>query len=211
DFRSMMYAVIATTPTYHDWLLFCDMQGAFAHRKRVFQILQSTNSGRWTLKMPSDAVFVDQLFKTFPDAKVIWTHRDPYAAFASSMSMRGTSRPMFNKDVGLDYMRTRFPLQLALHLARPLEASRRRPGDFYHLYYDDLVADPVAAMKKVYAFLGDPFTDAAETGMRAWLAANPQGRFGAHRYALPEWGFEKKDLDPYFADYLRVHPVAKTA
>ena len=207
DFKSLMWAVLSSTPTYHDWLLCCDMQSAFLHRKRVLQILQSTNPGRWVLKLPSDALFIRTLFATFPDAKVIWTHRDPYASFASSMSMRATSRPLFNKDADLGYMRERFPLQLALHLMRPLELSRERPADVFHLYYDDLTADPMAQLKRIYAWLGDPWTEQAESGMRAWLEANPQGRFGKHSYSLEQWGFSQRDLEPYFADYLHAHPV----
>ena len=53
DFRSLMFAVLSDTPTYHDWILFTDMATAYAHRKRVLQVLQSTNGGRWVLKMPS--------------------------------------------------------------------------------------------------------------------------------------------------------------
>jgi hypothetical protein len=208
DFKSLMLAVLSTTPTYHDWILFCDMTSAFAHRKRVLQVLQSTNPGRWVLKMPSDSLFIRTVFAMFPDAKVIWTHRDPFAAFASSMSMRGNSRPMFNKDAGVAYMRERFPLQLALHAMRPLEVSRERPNDIYHLYYDDLIRDPIAQMKKVYGWLDDPWTPSAETGMQAWLGANPKGRFGKHSYSLAEWGLTKKDLAPYFSDYLKAHPVA---
>jgi hypothetical protein len=211
DFKSLMLAVIADTPTYHDWLLFCDMTSAFAHRKRVLQILQSTNPGRWVLKMPSDSLFIRTLFATFPDAKVIWTHRDPYATFASSMSMRAHSRPIFSQDAGVAYMRERFPLQLALHLARPLAMSRERPRDIYHLYYDDLVVDPLAQMKKVYAWLGDAWTDSADAGMKTWLHQNPQGRFGKHKYSLSQWGFTRQELSPYFSDYLKVHPVATSA
>lgn len=208
DFRSLMLAVLSTTPTYHDWILFCDMTSAFAHRKRVLQVLQSTNPGRWVLKMPSDALFVRTLFATFPDAKVIWTHRDPFAAVASSMSMRGQSRPMFNNDAGVTYMRDRFPLQLGLHALRPLEMSRERPNDIYHLYYDDLMRDPISQMKRVYAWLGDAWTPAAEAGMHAWLEANPQGRFGKHSYSLTQWGLTRKGLESYFSDYLKAHPVA---
>jgi len=211
DFRSLMFAVLSTTPSYHDWILFCDMASAFAHRRRVLQILQSTNPGRWVLKMPSDSLFIRTLFAAFPDAKVIWTHRDPYAAFASSMSMRGHSRPIFNKDADEGYMRDRFPLQLALHLARPLEMSRDRPQDIYDLYYDDLVTDPLAQLKKVYAWLGDAWTEATEAGMQAWLGENTQGRYGQHRYSLSQWGFRRQDLEPYFSDYLRVHPVDTSA
>jgi hypothetical protein len=209
DFKSLMYAVLSTTPTYHDWLLACDMTSAFAHRKRVYQILQSTNPGRWVLKLPSDALFIRTLFATFPDAKVIWTHRDPYAALASSFSMRSNSQALFNKQADVAYMRERFPLQLALHLTRPLELSRERPADIHHVYYADLVSQPLAQMKKLYSWLGDAWTEAAERKMQAWLDENPQGRFGKHDYNLSQWGFSKEELAPYFSDYLRVHPVAE--
>jgi hypothetical protein len=208
DFKSLMFAVLSTTPSYHDWLLLCDMRSAYEHRRRVLQVLQSSNPGRWVLKMPSDALFIRTLFETFPDARVIWTHRDPYAALASSLSMRAHSRPIFNRDAGLDYMRERFPLQLALHLTRPLELAVERPDAIYHLYYDELTTNAMAQMKKLYAWLGDAWTPAADRGMRAWLEDNPQGRFGRHDYSLEQWGFTRADLAPYFADYLRVHPVA---
>ena len=221
DFRSMMFTALSSTPVYADWILHCDMSSAFEHRKRVLQILQSTNPGRWVLKMPSDSVFISWIFRTFPDARIIWTHRDPYQAFASSFSMRGRSRKIFNRDIDLDYMRCKWPLQLGLHLRRPLELARDRPEDIYNLYYDDLTAGPIAEMKKVYAWLGDEWTDAArnggnyrsenaaERGMRTWLEENPQNRFGKHTYSLEEWGFTKEDITPYVADYLKIHPVAK--
>jgi hypothetical protein len=208
DFRSLMYSVLSSTPVYSDWLLFCDMAPAFAHRKRALQVLQMNNPGRWVLKMPSDSVFIRYVFQTFPDAKVIWTHRDPYAAFSSSMSMRLNGRQLVNKDPDVGYMRQKFPLQMAFHVTRPMQMTRERPGDIFHLYYDDLLKHPLAQMKKVYAWLGDPWSDAAEGGMRAWLDENPQGRFGTHKHSLADWGLSKRDLEPYFADYLRVHPVA---
>jgi len=77
DFRSVMFTALSTTPAYCDWILDCDMGAAFEHRKRVYQILQSTNPGRWVLKMPSDSLFIRWIFRTFPDARVIWTQRDP--------------------------------------------------------------------------------------------------------------------------------------
>lgn len=208
DFRSMMYMALSSTPVYADWILNCDMSSAYEHRKRVLQILQSTNSGRWVLKMPSDSVFIPWIFKTFPDARVIWTHRDPYAAFASSFSMRAKSWKIFNQRVDLDYMRCKWPQQLSLHVNRPLQMAQQRPQDIYHLYYDDMMADPIGQMKKVYRWLDNEWTAEAEAGMTKWLVDNPQGRFGKHSYSLSEWGFSKRELEPYFADYLKVHPVA---
>ena len=211
DFRSLMLAVTTTTPTYHDWLMFTNMESAFAHRKRALQILQSTNPGRWVLKMPSDSLFVRQIFKTFPDARVIWTHRDPYAAAASAFGMRGLSRPFSEIDSGPEYMRRYFPQQFAFHLARPLEVSQERPEDFYHLYYDNLIPDPIAEMRRVYDWLGDDWTAQSEQGMRAWMASNPQNKHGKHTYAFEDWGITRDDMVPYFSDYLRAHPVARGA
>ena len=210
DFRSMMFPAMTSVPTFADWVLFCDQSTSYAHRKRVLQILQTTNPGRWVLKMPSDSVFIPWIFRTFPDARVIWTHRDPFAATASSFSMRGNSRSIFQKDIDLPYMQSRFPIQLGLHTRRPLELARKRPDDIFNVYYDDLVGDPLAEMKKVYAWLGWDWAEDARQGMQGWLAENPQGRFGTHSYSLDQWGFTRKDLEPYFADYLKVHPVANS-
>ena len=119
--------------------------------------------------------FIRTLFTTFPDAKVIWTHRDPYATFASSISMRGKSRPIFNKDADVGYMRERFPMQMALHVMRPLQMSRERPNDIYNLYYDDLLADPIAQMKKVYAWLGDSVDRRGGDGHAGMVKGKPAG------------------------------------
>ena len=86
--------------------------------------------------------------------------------------------------------------------------AKQRPQDFYHLYYEDMMKEPLGALKKVYSWLGDEWTAETEQGMNAWLAANPQNRFGRHSYSLEQWGFTRKDLEPYFSDYLKEHPVA---
>lgn len=210
DFRSMMFTALSSTPVYADWLLHCDMSSAYLHRKRVLQILQSTNKGRWVLKMPSDSVFVRWIFETFPDARVIWTHRDPYAAFASSFSMRGRSRMIFNEHMDTEYMSGKWPLQLSLHVNRPLQLAQQRPNDFYNLYYDDLLANPIKQMQDVYDWLRFEWNEATDAGMADWLAANPQNKFGTHTYSLSEWGFTRQELEPYFSEYLKAHPVAKS-
>jgi hypothetical protein len=58
--------------------------------------------------------------------------------------------------------------------------------------------------------LGREWTADVDAGVQQWLRDNPQNKHGKHRYSLEDWGFSKKALEPYFSDYLRVHPVAKT-
>jgi hypothetical protein len=145
----------------------------------------------------------------FPDAQVVWTHRDPYECMASVMSLMGNSQPMWNNVTDIDYMAGHFPRHMGAHLSRTLEFSREQPGVVHHVYYDDLVSDPIGAVRRLYGELGDDFTPAAEAGMNAWLAENPQGRFGKHAYSLEQWGLSKDRLRPYFADYLKAHPLAR--
>jgi len=167
--------------------------------------LQSTNSGTWVLKMPSDAVFIDALVETFPDARLIWTHRDPVTAFASSMNMRGTSTRIFNQDIPRDYMAEKFPAQLAAHVLRPLRFAQQHPDRLYHLYYKEVMRDPIAAMQAIYSWLGEDWLPATETGMQRWLAENPQNKFGRHEYALEDWGLTAPQVTESVADYLAVH------
>ncbi len=91
----------------------------------------------------------------------------------------------------------------------PLAMQRQRPQDIYNLYYDDLMANPINAMKNIYAWLGDEWTNEAQAGMQQWLQVNPQNRFGAHDDSLQEWGVSRQEWEPYFAEYLAAHPVAK--
>jgi hypothetical protein len=208
DFKSLMLESLSPVPTYGDWILTCDMTSAYAYQRKVMQLLQSTNPGFWTLKMPSHALFIRTLFKVFPDARVIWTHRDPYAATASVLSLIGHAQPTMNTGADAAYMARHYPLQMAAHLSRTLEFSRERPEAVYNVYYDEMMRDPLGEMEQIYAWLGEALSPAARAGMQAWLEANPQGRFGRHDYSLDQWGLTRQGLAPYFADYLKAHPIA---
>ena len=41
----------------------------------------------WMLKSPFHLPYLEELFATFPDATVIWTHRDPAECIASACSL----------------------------------------------------------------------------------------------------------------------------
>ena len=66
DFRSLMFAVLSVTPTYHDWILFCDMATAFEHRKRVLQILQTEQFGAMGVEDAFGLAVHPPAFSDFP-------------------------------------------------------------------------------------------------------------------------------------------------
>jgi hypothetical protein len=49
---------------------------------------------RWMLKCPFHLPYLDELFETFPDATVVWTHRDPVECIGSACSLYYTLAAM---------------------------------------------------------------------------------------------------------------------
>lgn len=201
DFKAQSIEALFPAPRYSEWILACDMRSTYEYHRKVLQILQSTNPGRWNLKMPSHALHIKALLDVFPDARLIWTHRDVFKAAGSFLSLIEAIQSGFCVTPDRAFISRTYPRQFAEHLLRPL-AERRKRGRFYDQHYAELVRDPIAQMRALYDWLGDPFTPKAEAGMRAWLEENPQGRFGAHRYSLETYGLRVDDLKPMLAPYL---------
>jgi hypothetical protein len=75
------------------------------------------------------------------------------------------------------------------------------------VHYADLMRDPLQTMRALYRSLGDDFSAAAENAMRAWLADNPQGKFGKHEYALEQFGLTAERVRSMFEPYLSRYEV----
>jgi hypothetical protein len=68
--------------------------------------------------------------------------------------------------------------------------------------YDDIVADPVAVIRRIYDRHGRELTPAAEQAFQAWAADNPQHRYGRHAYSLEACGLTVDQVRSAFAPYL---------
>ena len=62
-------------------------------------------------------------------------------------------------------------------------------------------------MRQLYDWAGDPLLPEVEQAMLGWLARHPQGRFGAHRYSLEQYGLTKADLVPVYDEYLSAFDI----
>jgi hypothetical protein len=206
DFKSAAWDAFLPMPSYSEFLLNTDMRPTYQWHKRMLQVLQSKAPGHWALKAPSHALFVAALLDVYPDARLIWTHRDPLTAVASIASLIANVHRRFADDPDILWVRSHYPGQAAAHVNRAMAARRGREAQFFDLYYDDLVSDPLAEMRRLYAWLGDEFTPDVAAAMSAWLAANPQGKMGAHTYSLEQFGIDPVLIKRLFADYLQQHP-----
>jgi hypothetical protein len=190
-------------PSYHDWFLHkASYLPAFRFHKRLLQLLQAENGGRWTLKNPWHPLFLDDLTTVYPDAQLVMTHRDPAEAVGSACSLIRLVRPMFSNVVDLRVIADQMIETFDLMIERQ-NAYRDKHGEksIYDIQYVEQLRDPVGEMRKLYAHFGEPFTPAAEVAMNKLVADNPQGKHGKHIYSLEEFGLTAAGVRQHFRTY----------
>jgi len=202
DFKSMIWEAMGRLPAYREWMMQVDMTPAYQYHKRFLQLLQADAPGIWNLKMPSHALWLDTVLKVYPDARLVWTHRDPLQATGSFCSMIDHAHQLYVGRSDREWIADNMPWQAVEHARRALDFSDRHPGRVIDVHYADVVRDPIATMRSLYAALGDEYTAEAEQGMQAWLDDNPQNKFGKHEYNLGKYGLDAGALRDRFGDYL---------
>ena len=210
SFCSQVYDSQFQIPGYSDWFLSADYAPAFAYHKRLMQLLQEHNGGRWTFKNPWHPLYLDALTATYPDAQLVMTHRDPADVVASACSLVYAVRQMFSDEVdphqvAADSLKT-FDLMIARTQA--FEA-KHGAGSIHHIGYRELTADPLGTMRQAYAHFGEELSPEAAAAMQAMLDANPQGKHGKHKYALEDYGLTRDGVNAHFRDYCERYDIPR--
>jgi LPS sulfotransferase NodH len=204
-FRSLAFCVLAASSGYRSWLEEQgkeNMQRVYEDYRRQLQLLQwGRPPRRWVLKAGVHTYALDVLLQLFPDACVVQTHRELHEVLPSLCSLRLSHR-CIHTDAPDPRKVANDTFEQVTHLLRTAYRARAaHPGRVYDIAYRDLVRDPIAAVRGIYGHFGLPPSGTAEESMRAWLAANPQGKHGRHRYSLEQFGLDKGSVDRLFPSY----------
>jgi hypothetical protein len=202
-FRTQHFEGMAHVPAYIRWWLGCDMAPAYRHHERVLKLLQwRCPPNRWHLKSPPDLCCLEAFVTVYPDARIVWTHRDPAKVLASVCKLISIVRRTQTDRIDLHEL-GREQLALWSEGVRRALAFRNRAGDacFADVFMHDLVARPIQTIAATYARVGLPFTERAEGAMRAWSAEHPQHKHGALPYTLGEFGLDEKQVRDAFREY----------
>lgn len=209
-FQSLIYPTLFNVPSYDEWLLGSTWEGAATYHRTVLQVLQSECPGRWQLKSPQYGLLLDELLATYPDARLVVTHRDPVKIAASTFSLLRSLTGTFSDVDHVDYIVSHWTDTLSMLLDRAMDA-RDRIGDdsFFDVAYADIVKDPVAVVGSIYERFGIEWNADKEEWFRQFHAANPQHKYGTHAYSLAEVGLERRDLERRFGHYCDRYDVPK--
>ncbi|MBW2270731.1 MAG: sulfotransferase [Deltaproteobacteria bacterium] len=194
-------------PAYQDWVDHeADWSHVYAFHQRQLQHLQWCNPGeRWVLKTGAHMWGLEHLLRTYPDARIVFTHRDPVKSMTSYASLTALVRSMGSDDVD--------PIEIAgdwtARIKRVLEhaigvrnEAARPDAVFCDMLFLDFVEDQFSAVEKIYQAIGLPMTGTGADRMRAFIADNPKGKHGIHRYAPDEFGVKPAAIREAFRPYM---------
>jgi hypothetical protein len=120
--------------------------------KTFLRAVTFTTGKPLVLKSPAHSARIPVLHQMFPGARFVHIVRDPYVVFPSTVNLwrmlsltQGLQKPT---GAGLE----EYVLDTFVRLYERLEEGKRHlePRQFFELRYEELIADPVAQMRKLY-------------------------------------------------------------
>jgi hypothetical protein len=205
-----MHAYYGAFPMPDDfiaWWTAADFASTYAYHHRVLKLLQSERGPRhWLLKGPVHLFQLEAFAAEYPDARFVWTHRDPASVIPSVSSLQYTLHSQRCVEGALDKL-TAGPKALAFWsegMRRAL-AARSRIGEhrFIDVWNRDVVAHPLETFAALYDRLGYAFTPDHEARVADYTRRNAQGAFGAHRYTAEEYGLSREMIRDGFGEYVK--------
>ena len=209
EFKSLVWEALANVPSYGRWLQATDHASAYAWHHRVLQVLQSGGvRGRWSLKSPHHALHLGPLTATYPDARLVLMHRDPTVLCASVCSLITTLTGTFSDADHQRYIAAHWTEMLERSVAAVEAFRAAHPRvQIVDVQYAELVRDPIATMRRVYAAFGEELEGPALAAMTAHVQSHPKGRFGAHKYNLAEFGLDGPAIAERFRHYVERYDI----
>lgn len=190
-----------------------DMAPAYARMKRLMKLRQWFTGDRrpLVLKTPQYMADLAHLLAAFPDARFVFTHRDPVSVVASSASLAWNQMVVQSDEVdphwvGREWLwKTRHRMDCT-NAVRPRIAADRQ----IDIGFEDVNANWPSAVQRIYAHFGLDLTPQARAAMRAYVArAAREHPFAHHRYTLEDFGLARAEVAELFADHVLDPPVAR--
>lgn len=189
---------------YGRWLLAHDMRPAYAEYRQYLQVLASQRPAEHLLlKCPEHLWFVDALLAAFPDACIVWTHRDPVASIASYCSLMTLPRRMMYGHVEPRALGSLVVDRFHAAVTRATAAlDQADPARFFHVAFHDLLSDPKAVVHQIVRHFGLDDPPDSEARMDAYLGTKRQDEQGKHVYSASRYGIDAAEVHARYADYI---------
>ena len=210
SFRTAHFDGSARVPSYMAWVIDCDMRGTYEYHRRVLRLLQWHCPPRlWHLKTPVHMFALDALVEAYPNARFLWSHRDPARVLGSVCSLVHYTRSWSSdRDDALE-LGPEMVERWALAVERAM-AFRARVGEdrFADVPFAALQRDPVDTIATSYERIGLELSEESRRAVSGWASGHEPGSHGSHRYELTDFGIDAEQVRERFAAYIAAFAAA---
>jgi hypothetical protein len=207
-FRSLRFDTNYHVPSYRAWLDADVVRHLPAYRfhKQFLQYLRHQDGieRRWVLKCPEHLFALEAIKVVYPDARLVFVHRDPVKVLLSQAKLTEVLRRPFTRSLD--------PKTLGPHESRRwLDGTRRmmEVGDdggfsnrICHVHHMDLISDPVSSVEGVYRHFGMQLSQQTTSAIEAYVASRPGGGYGGHSYHFADHGLDEQHERAKFRPYM---------
>ncbi|MDH4558482.1 sulfotransferase [Pseudomonas sp. BN417] len=200
-------------PAYTAWLDRQDQAQVYAYLKKMLQFLQWQQARRgiapgrrWLLKSPQHLHTLELLFKVFPRAQVILTHRDPGKTIPSLASFIHTLWQIYSDQADPAQVGEQWNTRMARALRHTMKVrDGMSAGAFLDVRFEDTVSDPLGVVERIYRFAGLELSPGVRESMNDWLARNGRDKRAAHHYDPISFGLDEARLQRDYGEYRARH------
>lgn len=190
--------------SYLAWLPSVGMKDQFDILLKTLKYLQwqglADPGKRWLLKSPLYSGLEPLLLDTFPDACLLMTHRNPVDTVPSGLRLLECFYKPFtvrhpDPDVYVEGVKG----AAEAHMDWRATQSDTR---FLDIPFSQLVSAPERTLRAMYAYAGEPLSEASLKRMLDWNQSNPKNKYGKFDYTLEQFGLTKERIGADFAGYV---------
>ena len=208
-FRSLRFDTNYNVPSYRKWLDTSERETlqAFRFHKRFLQHLQhcSPLDGRqWVLKCPEHVFALDAIRSVYPDARVIFVHRDPVRVLLSIAKLTEVLRRPFTRELNRREIGRQESARWLDGTMRMIAASDHPSfcDPIFHVEHRDLVEKPLITLRRAYAHFGMNMTQDTTVAVQQYTAEKPNGGYGPRDYRFEDHGLDPREEREKFQPYL---------
>ncbi|AKM11725.1 sulfotransferase [Croceicoccus naphthovorans] len=211
SFWGMKHEAQWAIPSYGRWCEQEDSRPAYRQLARLLKLVswsqQKSSLKPWILKTPQYMLDLDAVIDTFPDARFIFTHRDPKAVVGSAASLAWNQTIIYSDHadahaVGREWLHKTEQQIARMRRARDRIDSKRR----IDVHFEEMDRDWPGVMTRIYQFLGMEI-EPALPGMEDFMARSRALKRKPHRYSLAEFGLDEGDVLERLSDYVETYGV----
>lgn len=197
-FMSTSSEAILNVPTYAKWLAQQDQTEAYRYEDKLLKLLQWQRGGEfWVLKSPHHLQYLSEFTNVFPDAKIIWMHRNPIQCVPSFLSMLYYSRSMFVDDVDKAQIKDHWLRKLQDMLLAGMKFREQNTKKVLDLDFMELVNSERDTVRKILDY--GNWHDSS--GDLAILKEGSDGYVSKHKYRLEDWDLTEEMINELFHQY----------